>query len=142
MTLLENVRLAIDELTDLDPPRRTWSRARSSTRWAWAAKAARCPRSSREECRSAPRSRGPWRSIPARSSWTSLLPAWIHRVGGTGPAGAGALGELGITFVVVTHELESVYAIADRCILLDREARAVIAEASRPTFATTRAILA
>ena len=36
--------------------------------------------------------------------------------------------ELGITFVVVTHELESVYAIADRCILLDREARAVIAE--------------
>jgi phospholipid/cholesterol/gamma-HCH transport system ATP-binding protein len=36
--------------------------------------------------------------------------------------------ELGITFVVVTHELESVYGIADRCILLDTEARIIVAE--------------
>jgi len=28
-------------------------------------------------CRSAPRSRAPWRSIPAYSSWTSLRRAWI-----------------------------------------------------------------
>jgi phospholipid/cholesterol/gamma-HCH transport system ATP-binding protein len=35
--------------------------------------------------------------------------------------------ELGITFVVVTHELASILAIADRCIMLDREAATMIA---------------
>jgi phospholipid/cholesterol/gamma-HCH transport system ATP-binding protein len=36
--------------------------------------------------------------------------------------------DLGITFVVVTHELASILAIADRCVMLDRTARGVIAE--------------
>lgn len=35
---------------------------------------------------------------------------------------------LGTTFVVVTHELASILAIGDRCIMLDREAQGVIAE--------------
>lgn len=35
---------------------------------------------------------------------------------------------LGVTFVVVTHELQSILAIADRCIMLDRAARGIIAE--------------
>ncbi len=35
---------------------------------------------------------------------------------------------LGVTFVVVTHELQSILAIADRCIMLDRAARGMIAE--------------
>lgn len=35
---------------------------------------------------------------------------------------------LGLTFVVVTHELASIYAIADRVIMLDRRTRGVIAE--------------
>jgi len=34
---------------------------------------------------------------------------------------------LGATFVVVTHELQSILAIADRCVMLDREAQGVIA---------------
>jgi phospholipid/cholesterol/gamma-HCH transport system ATP-binding protein len=34
---------------------------------------------------------------------------------------------LGITFVVVTHELASVFSIADRVIMLDRAARGIIA---------------
>ncbi len=34
---------------------------------------------------------------------------------------------LGITFVIVTHELASIFAIADRVIMLDRAARGVIA---------------
>lgn len=34
---------------------------------------------------------------------------------------------LGATFVVVTHELQSIIAIADRCVMLDREAQGVIA---------------
>jgi phospholipid/cholesterol/gamma-HCH transport system ATP-binding protein len=34
---------------------------------------------------------------------------------------------LGVTFVVVTHELASIYAIADRCIMLDKRTRGIIA---------------
>lgn len=34
---------------------------------------------------------------------------------------------LGMTFVVVTHELASIYAIADRVVFLDREAQGVLA---------------
>ncbi|MBC7432289.1 MAG: ATP-binding cassette domain-containing protein [Rubritepida sp.] len=36
--------------------------------------------------------------------------------------------ETGTTFVVVTHELASILAIGDRCIMLDREAKGMIAE--------------
>lgn len=35
---------------------------------------------------------------------------------------------LGITFVIVTHELASIFAIIDRIIMLDRESRTVIAD--------------
>lgn len=35
---------------------------------------------------------------------------------------------LGTTFVVVTHELQSILAIGDRCIMLDKDARGMIAE--------------
>ncbi|HTR02002.1 MAG TPA: ATP-binding cassette domain-containing protein [Thermoanaerobaculia bacterium] len=34
---------------------------------------------------------------------------------------------LGITFVVVTHELQSIYAIADRCIMLDARTKTMLA---------------
>jgi phospholipid/cholesterol/gamma-HCH transport system ATP-binding protein len=37
---------------------------------------------------------------------------------------------LGVTIVMVTHELESVFATGDRCILLDRDAKRVVAEGS------------
>ncbi len=37
-------------------------------------------------------------------------------------------GSLGVTFVVVTHELPSIYAIASRVIMLDRERRGIVAE--------------
>jgi phospholipid/cholesterol/gamma-HCH transport system ATP-binding protein len=35
---------------------------------------------------------------------------------------------LGVTFVVVTHELASLFAIADRCIMLDAQAGGIVAE--------------
>jgi phospholipid/cholesterol/gamma-HCH transport system ATP-binding protein len=35
---------------------------------------------------------------------------------------------LGTTFVIVTHELQSILAVADRCIMLDRDAGGAIAE--------------
>lgn len=37
---------------------------------------------------------------------------------------------LGITFVVVTHELPSIYRIADRVIMLDKETRGIVATGS------------
>jgi phospholipid/cholesterol/gamma-HCH transport system ATP-binding protein len=37
-------------------------------------------------------------------------------------------GTLGTTFVVVTHELQSILAIGDRCIMLDKAAQGIIAE--------------
>lgn len=37
---------------------------------------------------------------------------------------------LGFTFVVVTHELQSIFAIADRAIMLDPKSRSIIAEGS------------
>ena len=36
----------------------------------------------------------------------------------------------GITFVIVTHELQSINAIADRVIMLDEQTRSIIAEGS------------
>ncbi len=51
----------------------------------------------------------------------------------------------GITFVIVTHELASIFAVADRCIMLDRQARGVVAEGrpadlrDRPPSAAVRA---
>jgi len=35
---------------------------------------------------------------------------------------------LGITFVVITHELPSIFAIADRCIMLDKRVKGIVAE--------------
>lgn len=35
---------------------------------------------------------------------------------------------LSITFVIVTHELDSVYAIVDRMVLLDKETKGIVAE--------------
>ena len=35
---------------------------------------------------------------------------------------------LGITFVIVTHELDSIYNTADRVIMLDRDAKTIVAE--------------
>jgi len=39
-------------------------------------------------------------------------------------------GTLGITFVVVTHELPSIYRIADRVIMLDKEKKGIVAAGS------------
>jgi phospholipid/cholesterol/gamma-HCH transport system ATP-binding protein len=35
---------------------------------------------------------------------------------------------LGVTFIVVTHELPSIFAIADRVIMLDRRTKGIAAE--------------
>lgn len=38
--------------------------------------------------------------------------------------------DLGLTVVLVTHELGSIYGIVDRCILLDRESKSILAAGS------------
>ena len=35
-----------------------------------------------------------------------------------------------ITFVIVTHELASIFAVADRCIMLDKQTKRILAEGS------------
>lgn len=40
---------------------------------------------------------------------------------------------LGVTFVIVSHELPSIYAVADRVIMLDKSTRGIIAEGA-PAF--------
>ena len=39
-------------------------------------------------------------------------------------------GNLGVTFVIVSHELASIYAVADRVIMLDSSKRGILAEGS------------
>src|SRR3954471_7051225 len=45
--------------------------------------------------------------------------------------------EVGTTFVVVTHELQSILAIGDRCIMLDKAAKGIIAEGDPRTLRET-----
>jgi len=46
---------------------------------------------------------------------------------------------LGVTFVVVTHELPSIFAIADRVIMLDRTRKGIVAEGDPRTLRDTSA---
>jgi len=46
---------------------------------------------------------------------------------------------LGATFVVVTHELPSIFAIADRVIMLDRTRKGIVAEGDPRTLRDTSA---
>ena len=43
----------------------------------------------------------------------------------------------GITIVLVTHELGSVHGIADRCILLDKESKSILAEGTPDELAAS-----
>jgi phospholipid/cholesterol/gamma-HCH transport system ATP-binding protein len=36
--------------------------------------------------------------------------------------------DLGITIVIVTHELPSIFLVANRCIVLDKDAKGIVAE--------------
>lgn len=44
---------------------------------------------------------------------------------------------LGITFVIVTHELESIYKTADRVIMLDKDVRSIVAQGDPRTLRDT-----
>ena len=45
---------------------------------------------------------------------------------------------LGITIVVISHELTSIRNLADRCLMLDREAKGIVARGSLAQLETMR----
>jgi phospholipid/cholesterol/gamma-HCH transport system ATP-binding protein len=86
------------------------------------------PRSS-AECKSAPPSPARWPTRPRN-------PLSRRASAGLDPITSAELDQLilrlartlGVTFVVVTHELASIYTIADRVIMLDKRVKKIVAE--------------
>ena len=129
MTLLENVRLALEEFTDLPAEARTLV-ARMKLNLVGL--------------------EGFEHALPADISGGMNKRAAIARAmaldpeilfldepsAGLDPITSAGLDRLirslsrdfGITFVVVTHELQSIFAIADRCIMVDGDRKTLIAE--------------
>ena len=129
MTVLENVRLPLDEFTDLGPEEKDLVAAAKLNQVGLLPAAARKP--------SALSGGMQKRAGIARAM--ALDPGILlldEPSAGLDPITSAGLDQtikslsrdLGITFVVVTHELQSIYAIADRCIMLDARTKTMIAE--------------
>jgi phospholipid/cholesterol/gamma-HCH transport system ATP-binding protein len=131
MTLLENVRLPMEELTEL--PREAMDRIAAS-------KLKLVQLEGVEDFLPAEISGG-MRKRAAIARAMALDPALLfldEPSAGLDPITSAELddtilrlsGTLGITFVVVTHELPSIYKIADRVIMLDKEKKGIVATGS------------
>ena len=130
MTLVENARLPLDEFTRLTLGRAGAGRAHQ----AQPSRAARgcAPDAGRAIGRNAEARRvspGPWLWTLPSSFSTSPRPAWTPSPRpGLDRTIRSLSRDFGITFVVVTHELQSIFAIADRCIMVDAQRKTIIAE--------------
>jgi len=129
MTVLENVRLPLDEYTDLGGEEKDLVAAAKLNQVGLLGAAAQKP--------SALSGGMQKRAGIARAM--SLDPGILfldEPSAGLDPITSAGLDKtirelakgLGITFVVVTHELQSIYAIADRCVMLDARTKTMIAE--------------
>ena len=129
MTVLENVRLPLDEFTDLGAAEKDLVASAKLNQVGLLGAAAQKP--------SALSGGMQKRAGIARAM--SLDPGILfldEPSAGLDPITSAGLDQtirelsrgLGITFVVVTHELQSIYAIADRCVMLDARTRTMIAE--------------
>jgi phospholipid/cholesterol/gamma-HCH transport system ATP-binding protein len=129
MTLVENVRLPLDELTDLDPRERQLVALAKLNQVGLLDAADKLPAELS----------GGMRKRAALARAMALDPQILfldEPSAGLDPVISAGLDRLvcelsrvgGITLVVVSHELSSVEAIADRCIMLDAADRAVIAQ--------------
>jgi len=128
MTLMENVSLPLEEFTDL-PPDAIDAIARSKLKMVGLA--------GFEEYRPAEISGGmAKRAAIARAMARDPRILFLDEPSaGLDPITSAELDQLilklaqtlGVTFVVVTHELPSIYTIADRCIMLDKETKGIVA---------------
>jgi phospholipid/cholesterol/gamma-HCH transport system ATP-binding protein len=128
MTLIENVSLPLEEFTDL-PPDAIDAIARSKLKMVGLA--------GFEEYRPAEISGGmAKRAAIARAMARDPRILFLDEPSaGLDPITSAELDQLilklsktlGVTFVVVTHELPSIYTIANRCIMLDKEVKGIVA---------------
>lgn len=129
MSLLENVRLPLDAFTDLEPEERDMVALAKLNQVGLRAAARKMPAELS----------GGMQKRAAIARAMALDPSMLfldEPSSGLDPVTSAGIDALvrglsegfGITFVVVTHELQSAYAIADRCILLDARAKSIVAE--------------
>lgn len=129
MTVLENVRLPLDEFTDLEAGEKDLIAMAKLNQVSLLAAAGRMPSELS----------GGMRKRAAIARAMALDPGILfldEPSAGLDPITSAGLDQtiralsrgLGITFVVVTHELQSIYAIADRCVMLDALCKTIIAE--------------
>jgi phospholipid/cholesterol/gamma-HCH transport system ATP-binding protein len=129
MTVLENVRLPLDEFTDLERDEKDLVAFAKLNQVSLLSAAIQMPSELS----------GGMRKRAAIARALALDPGILfldEPSAGLDPITSAGLDEtirelshdFGITFVVVTHELQSIYAIADRCIMLDAERKTIIAE--------------
>jgi phospholipid/cholesterol/gamma-HCH transport system ATP-binding protein len=128
MTLLENVRLPLEEFTDLPP---------DAMDWIAASKLRMVQLEGFEQYMPAEISGG-MKKRAAIARAMALDPQILfldEPSAGLDPITSAELDStilklretLGVTFVVVTHELPSIYTIADRVIMLDKETKGIVA---------------
>jgi phospholipid/cholesterol/gamma-HCH transport system ATP-binding protein len=129
MTVLENVRLPLDEFTDLEAGEKDLIAMAKLNQVSLLAASGRMPSELS----------GGMQKRAAIARAMALDPGILfldEPSAGLDPITSAGLDQtirgltqgLGITFVVVTHELQSIYAIADRCIMLDARRKTIIAE--------------
>lgn len=129
MTVLENVRLPLDEFTDLPQPARDLVALAKLNLVGLAAAATQLPSALS----------GGMQKRAAIARAISLDPGILfldEPTSGLDPITAAGLDAIihrlsrsfGITFVIVTHELQRLFAVAQRAILLDERTRTIIAE--------------